>query len=350
MKKIASLVLAIIMTASLCSCDSSEGKDESERTSSESASVVTTRSTKESTETDPTNKETTGKETTGKVTTQAKPTETKPPVTDVLTSTTLENYPKVDGSTATIPLAIGLLQKMTGCSEIKAEEYIKFTTTDPSYHALAKGKADLLLVYEPSQPTIDELDVFNTMDMREIGLDALVFIVNEDNPIDSLTSDQIRGIYSGEITNWSEVGGDDIEIVPFQRPVLSGSQTLMLNLMMKNTAIMAPETEILVSGDMGDLIEDIAAYNNSANAIGFSVYYYAKNMYTQPGLKFIAVDNVSPSNETINSREYEYVNPFYGIIPLDADPRAEAVLDWLLTEDGQKLLEDCGYVPIRKMN
>ncbi len=333
MKKTVSLLLAIIITASLCSCTRPGSKDKSSRTTDDTTLQI----------------ETSKKETTRKETTQAT-VETKTPVTDVLTSTTLENYPAVDGSTATIPLAIGLIQKMTGCSEIKAEEHIDFSTTDPSYKALAEGTADLLLVYEPSQPTVDELDVFNTMDVREIGLDALVFIVNEDNPVDSLTGDQIRGIYSGEITNWKEVGGNDIEIVPFQRPVLSGSQTLMLNLMMKETAIMTPETEVLVSSSMGDIIEDIAAYNNSANAIGYSVYYYAKNMYTQPGLKFIAVDDVKPSNTTINSREYGYVNPFYGIIPLDADPRAEAILDWLLTEDGQKLIEDCGYVPIRKMD
>jgi ABC-type phosphate transport system substrate-binding protein len=345
MKKTMSLILVIIMTAALCSCAHSEGKIESSEDSSETSALVTTHTTKETKAS-----ETTKKETTQKETTETEPLETEAPVTDVLTSTTLENYPKVDGSTATIPLAIALIQKMTGCSEIKAEEYINFSTTDPSYHALAEGNVDLLLVYEPSQPTIDELDVFDTMDMREIGLDALVFIVNEDNPINSLTSDQIRGIYSGAITNWSEVGGDDIEIIPFQRPVLSGSQTLMLNLMMKNTAIMEPETEVLVSGEMGDLIEDIAAYKNSANAIGYSVYYYAKNMYTQPGLKFIAVDDVAPSNTTINSREYGYINPFYGIIALNADPRAEAILDWLLTEDGQKLLEDCGYVPIVKID
>jgi ABC-type phosphate transport system substrate-binding protein len=238
---------------------------------------------------------------------------------------------------------------MTGCTEAQAEVSIAFNTTDASYYAMNQGKSELLLVYAPSQPTIDELDVFNTMDVREIGLDALVFIVNADNPIESLTSDQIRDIYSGKITNWSEVGGEDLEIVPFQRPELSGSQTLMLNLMMKETIMMRPTTEI-VSETMGDIIDDISAYDNSANAIGYSVYYYAKNMYAQPGLKFIAVDGVMPSNETINNREYGFVNPFYGIIPLDPNPLAEAILDWLLTEEGQQLLVECGYVPIMQMD
>ena len=276
------------------------------------------------------------------------PTTTASPDIDPF-SITLENYPVIDGSTATIPLAISLIKKITGCSDAVAEESIAFNTTDASYHALADGKSDLLLVYAPAQPTIDELDVFNKMDVKEIGLDALVFIVNEDNPVKSLTGQQVRDIYSGKITNWSEVGGKDIAIMPFQRPELSGSQTLMLSLMMKETTMIEPTTET-VSASMADALEDIASYNNSANAIGYSVYYYAKNMYTQPGLKFVAIDGVLPSNETINDKTYGYSSPFYGIIPLEPKSEAKSLRDWLLTADGQQLLSDCGYVPILKLN
>ena len=332
MKKIMSLFLVFIITVSLSGCSDKGAENTSQHESQSYASD------------------------TGKVSDTAQ-TETTVPVTktpaasasDPISMITLENYPVVDGSTATIPLAIGLIQKITGCTEAQAEESIAFNTTDASYKAMADGKSQLLLVYEPAQPTIDALDVFNTLDMREIGLDALVFIVNEDNPVDSLTSEQIRGIYSGEITNWSQVGGEDKEIVAFQRPELSGSQTLMLNLMMKGTPMITPQKE-LISAGMADIIEDISAYSNSADAIGYSVYYYAKNMYTQPGLKFIAVDGVLPSNETINSREYGFTNPFYGVIPRDPSPEAKAILDWLLTKDGQQLLADCGYVPVMKVN
>jgi len=326
MKKMMCFGLVIAFGLSLCSCvvkndQETTAIDESRLTVSDTSEVAET----------------------------TEPEQTEVSLAELLGTITLENYPVVDGSTATIPLAIGLIQKMTGCTEAQAEESIAFNTTDASYYALHDGTSELLLVYAPAQPTIDELDVFNTMDVREIGLDALVFIVNEDNPVDSLTGDQIRDIYSGKITNWSEVGGDDMEIVPFQRPELSGSQTLMLNLMMQGTMMMEPTTET-ISASMADIIEDISTYDNSANAIGYSVYYYAKNMYEQPGLKFIAVDGVLPSNETINSREYGYVNPFYGIIPLDPNPLAEAILDWLLTEEGQQLLVDCGYVPIMQLD
>lgn len=340
-KGISLLTTIAFACAALTSCRDSNGDKGDETTSmvTTAESLVEETQTTKATEVSPTPKPS--------PTPTSTPTPTPvPSAQELLESMTIENLPVIDGSTATIPLAIGLMRKLTGCSEIQAEEHISFSTTDPSYYQLAEGYADLLLVYEPSQPTIDELDVFNTMDVREIGLDALVFIVNEDNPVNSLTADQIRGIYTGEITNWSQVGGDDIDIIPFQRPVRSGSQTLMLNLMMKGTPILEAGTTIRESSEMGDLIEDIASYNNTANAIGYSVYYYAKNMYTQPGLKFIAVDGVAPSDTTINSREYEYVNPFYGIIAKDPSPGAAAVLDWLLTEEGQALLSECGYVPV----
>lgn len=271
------------------------------------------------------------------------------PLPDRLAAINYKNYPVVDGSTATIPLALSLIKAITGCSDAQAEESIAFNKTDPSYYALAQGRSDLLLVYAPAQSTVDELDVFDSMDVREIGLDALVFIVNEGNPVDSLTSEQIRDIYSGKITNWQQVGGEDIDIVPFQRPTLSGSQTLMLSLMMQGIPMIESSNET-ISDSMADIIEDIAAYDNSANAIGYSVYYYARNMYTQPGLKFIAVDGVVPSNQTINNRDYGYINAFYGIIPLKPKPEAEALLDFLLTPKGQMMLSECGYVPIIKLD
>ena len=257
-------------------------------------------------------------------------------------------YPHVDGSTANIPLAMGLIQLVTGCTEAEAEASINFSTTDYSYEALAEGLCDMLLVYEASAPTKELYDPQNNFDMRPIGLDALVFITNTDNPVDSLTEEQLRGIFSGEITNWKEVGGLDQEIKAFQRPTLSGSQTLMLNLCMGEVA-MADQEIIAVSDTMSDVIRDIAAYDSSANAIGYSVYYYAKNMYNQPNLKFIKVEGVEPTYESINSGEYKYINPFYAILPkTNVNANAALLVDWLETPDGQAFVASCEYVPYLK--
>ena len=273
------------------------------------------------------------------------PTETPTAEPAELPQCTLAQYPKVDGSTANIPMAMALVQLVTGCTEDEATNTINFSTTDFSYDALDKGECDMLLVYEASKPTKERLDPENNFDMRPIGLDALVFITNVDNPVENLTEAQLRGIFSGEITNWSEVGGLDSPIVAFQRPTLSGSQTLMLDLVMKDVP-MATEDKILVSETMSDVIRDIAAYDNSANAIGYSVYYYAKNMYNQPNLKFIRIDGVEPTFESINAGEYPYINPFYAILPkTNVNAMAKTLVDWLETEDGQYFVAACGYVP-----
>jgi phosphate transport system substrate-binding protein len=68
-------------------------------------------------------------------------------------------------------------------------------------------------------------------------------------------------------------------------------------------------------------------------------------MYTQPGIKFVAVDQVLPSNETIQNREYGYTNPFYGVLSKTSSKDAENILNWLVSVEGQKLVEECGYVP-----
>ena len=103
----------------------------------------------------------------------------------------------------------------------------------------------------------------------------------------------------------------------------------------------------LAPASMGGLVDSIASYNNSANAIGFSVYYYIDQMYSQPGLRLLAVEDVTPSNDTIASQEYPLCNDFYAVIRASAaaDSPERQVYDWLSTEDGVRCIEKAGYVP-----
>lgn len=152
------------------------------------------------------------------------------------------------------------------------------------------------------------------LDQKAIGRDALVFIVNEENPVQSLSQQQLRDIYAGKITNWKDVGGADLPIVAFQRREDSGSQTLFQKLLIQGGELMDAPTE-LAPTEMGGLVDSIAEYNNTANAIGFSVYYYIDQMYSKPGLRLLAVDGVTPSNETIADQSYPLCNEFYAAGP-----------------------------------
>lgn len=262
---------------------------------------------------------------------------------------TPEDYPRVDGSTATLPLSYALMQASTGADEDTALITASHSKTTQSFYNLVYGESDLLLVYEPSQDAYDFAKE-NGVELliAPIGLDAPVFLINDANPVDSLTHDQIVGIYSGRITNWKEVGGNDQPIIAYQRVESSGSQVMMKAQVMQDVPMMDAPTE-LRPGDMGELVDEIASYRNTADSIGYSVYYYINEMYMREGLRLLKVNGVMPTNETIASGEYPYRQPFYAVIRADApeDSPARLLFDWLQTEEGKALIESSGYVPGR---
>ncbi|MBQ1312146.1 MAG: substrate-binding domain-containing protein, partial [Blautia sp.] len=201
-------------------------------------------------------------------------------------SMSYEEYPRIDGSLACVPLCEALAVKATGCTQMQAEETMSdFTNTNPCYLQLAEGNRDILLAYEPAEETKQQLLSYPPLDMQPIGKDALVFIVNKENPVESVTTDQIRAIFTGDIRNWKEVGGADMEIAAFRRPETSGSQTMLRKLLLGDAQMIDEQMETVPS--MEGIIDRIRDYDNSANALGYSVYYYASAMYGQEDLKFL---------------------------------------------------------------
>ena len=260
----------------------------------------------------------------------------------------LEEYPTVDGSTATMPLMAAVLQKVCGIDAEQAESYVYASKTSQSWIALSNGDADLLLVYEAPESTKEQLAQGPELEVTAIGRDALVFIVNEQNPVESLTQDQLRDIYTGTVTNWAELGGNDQSIVAFQRDETSGSQTLFEKLLVgdRELTLTDPPTE-LRPGMMGALVDGLASYNNEGNAIGYSVYYYISEMHAQPGLKLIGVDGVQPEYDTIADSSYPLCNEFYVAIRADEpeDSPTRQLYNWICSEEGKQTLIDAGYVP-----
>ena len=261
---------------------------------------------------------------------------------------TRENMPRLDGSTATAPLAQAAAAVLLGESEEDVADLIDFSRTTESYRQLMQGNADLLIAAEPNAAVFDEMEEAGfEVQMEPLATDALVFMVNEDNPVDSLTTEQLRGIYSGEITNWSEVGGADLDIVPFQRNAESGSQVLMEKLVMDGTEMTEPPEGYMIASMVG-LMDAVKEYDNSANAIGYSVYYYAHDMQMAGGLKLLKIDGVAPEAATIRSGEYPFLNPYY-VAMNAAEPEGSmtrVLYDWLLGPDGQKLVDMKGYVSV----
>lgn len=261
---------------------------------------------------------------------------------------TRENFPILDGSTSLVPLGQGIASVLLGESREEVSDLISFNRTTQSFRNLRDGQCDIVIAAEPKAEVFEEMAsaAFPYL-METIAKEALVFVVNADNPVNSLTSEQLQGIYSGQITNWKEVGGEDLPIAAFQRNPTAGSQVMMEKLVMQGTPMMeAPAT--MIPQEMGALIESVRSYDNSANAIGYTVYYYATDMQMAQGLKILAVDGVLPSADSIRSEEYPYINGYYCCISANepADSPARRLYDWLVSDAGQTLLNLEGYVAV----
>ena len=233
---------------------------------------------------------------------------------------TRDNFPRLDGSTSTAPLGRAIA-------------------------AVLLGERDLVIAAEPNADVFDEMEQAGfEVQMEPFAQEALVFVVNAGNPVDSLTVEQIQGIYTGQITNWSQVGGEDLPIAPFQRDADSGSQVLMEKLVMDGLDLIQPP-EGLVAGSMDGLITGVMSYDNSDSAIGYTVFYYAHDMEMAQGLKILRVEGVSPSAGAIRAGEYPLRNPYY--VAMDANTPEQSMTAvlyrWLLGEDGQRLVARLGY-------
>ena len=258
---------------------------------------------------------------------------------------TAENFPRIDGSTATIPLGQAVMATLLGITRAETEDKIQFSGTNNAYNRLGYGETDLLIVYEGTEDVMEWAD--EQFDIAPIGRDALVFLVNTKNPVESLTTQQVRNVYTGAVSNWNEVGGADSEIKAFQRNETSGSQVMMQKLVMKGTEMTDAEKTVVIS-EMGGLVDAIAAYDNSSTGIGYNVYYYVSQMKLDENIKLLSIDGVEPTSENIGSGKYPFVNEFYAIVRKDAakDSPERILFNWLQGDYAKELMRSEKYVPL----
>ena len=263
-----------------------------------------------------------------------------------------KTLPLLDGSTATIPLSEGIVQALLGYDAAEAQAFVKHNTTHNAYVNLIDGKCDLIFVTPPSADEYAMMDDSGRkFEVERIVKDAFVFMVNKDNPVEDISLEDLQKIYKGEITNWKELGGSDEPIRAFQRPDNSGSQTLMYKLVVPADEIAPAPTEMRPGG-MDDLVDAVSDYDEGLHSIGYSVYYYASGMYTDPGSKMIAVDGVYPTDETIADGSYPLTDGYYAVCDAEHGENSPVgrLLTWLRSENGQKVAQASGYVPLMPLN
>lgn len=258
------------------------------------------------------------------------------------------DLPVLDGAAALVPVYAAVIDSVypQGCvtyegGSFSSDNYygenfapdsvMQYNNTVRGYQAIVDGSTDILFCASPSQEQLDyALSMGVELKFVPIGLEGFVFFVNSQNPIENLSSSDIRKIYSCEYTNWSEVGGANRVINPVTRLQGSGSQTVF-------EAFMG-DTEIGIKSPLAI----------AGGSISFSFRYYMDGIVGNEGVKMISVDGVYPSSENIKNRSYPIITEFYAIYRSDNEnENIPLLIDWLLSEEGQELIEKTGYVGIQ---
>ena len=182
----------------------------------------------------------------------------------------------------------------------------------------------------------------------EIARDAIGVIVNPENPVQQLTLQQISDIYSGKITNWKAVGGEDRPIVLLSRESNSGTHVYFLEQVVRlgnsqDKTLFSPDTLLLPSSE-----GIMAEVRQNPNAIG-----YDGLGYITPDVKTLAIaskdggEYVKPSVATVNNGTYPIARPLFMYTPGAPQGDVKTYLDWILGPEGQKIVGELGFVPLK---
>ena len=258
-----------------------------------------------------------------------------------------EEYPRVMASFAMENLVDKVRERLTGNAQDE-----KCASEDEIIDKLINNEIDIAIVPELTNEQREKLvSSGKSFESFTLTKDALVFMTNSSNSIENLTSSDLVKIYSGEIENWSNVGGQDLEIKAYQKPAGSYVQSLMEDKVMKNTDMKDPVKENLIGDNIaiGNLTSE---YYNEEGRIGYTLYNYYRIMYNNQNEgvynpdKLLSVDSVSPTTENMLNNSYPYTITYYIIIN-SSNPQGNNVRRWIgtmLSEEGKNIIKEAGYI------
>ena len=242
----------------------------------------------------------------------------------------------VTGSTTVLPIAALAAERFT---DLHPEIDVQVNGGGSGVGVQAAGEGTAMIGMSSRDVKTEEKEKFPNLVEHAIAMDGIAIITHTSNPISSLTLDQIREIYEGKITNWSEVGGKSGEIVLVGRDSASGTREFFYTEVMK-TADFAPKQ--LEKGSNGALKQTI---EQTPNAIGYvSLGYLDDTIHTVP----LNIDGalVIPTVETIKSGEYPVSRPLYLLTNGEpTGPIADFISFIAKTPEGREIIYEEGFLP-----
>lgn len=250
------------------------------------------------------------------------------------------NGQKIKGSDTVLPL-----------SQKEAEVYLKANAgknvtvtgggSGVGMAALVDGTTDIAMASRKIK--LDEKlkiqEGGKTVVEKIIAYDALSVVINPTNPVSKLTREQLEGIFTGKITNWSAVGGSDLKIVVYSRETSSGTYEFFKESVLKNKNYMS---SILSMPSTGAIVQSIAQTPGAIGYVGFA--------YTNASVKDLEVSYdggktyVLPSYENAKSKLYPIVRPLYYYYAKVDEGKVKPFIDFVMSAEGQSIVKQVGYI------
>lgn len=270
--------------------------------------------------------------------------------------------PVIDGSTSTYPYTQGVYSVLFTNGTAHPQFPKSHSKSFASYERLIRGEADVLFAATKASAELESLAAEQGVELQYIPIayDAMVFFTNLENPVNSLTRQQIQDIYvRNAYSSWDQVGGPEAKLLPYCRNTDSGSHALMERYFLEDGKLsLAPEIlQGNVSVAMSSVLTDVASalsLDPPAYAIGYSVYAYYGSYeemmtdVTPNKLKLLAVDGVLTTAETIADGTYPLADYNYLVLRSDEpkDSPARRLAEFMVSDAGQQAVADSGFLPL----
>ena len=220
------------------------------------------------------------------------------------------------------------------------------TTFDIAAEGSATGFAALIdktaaigMASRPAKPEEIANGKAKGVDLKEtiVAYDGIAVIVNTSNSIKGLTKKQVEQIFTGEITDWSAVGGSGGKISVYTRNTSSGTYAEFKELAMKKRDY-APDSQKLAGNEQ--IAQEVGKNPNGVGYIGLA--------YTKAsGIKVVPIDGASPSKESVLAKSYPYARPTFFYTNGEPTGVVKEFIDFTVAPEGQKIVEQVGFVPIK---
>ena len=270
-----------------------------------------------------------------------------------------ESFPVTGGSAMTAGLDRVVRTHLTGEEEASAIRKTLHTAEDEAYEALLSG--EVKLIYVPGRPSAAWEEKAKgkgvALEATPVARDALVFYVNESNPVKSVTKEELKKIYSGEIDSWRSLSGENVPIEAYECPEGNFYRVLMEDKIMHGADTAGEPLEIAVSEGEDPLLFSLedsslsyrpASYRNSPGSIFYGGRHYLTGTEKARSIRLLKLEGASPADGEIASGRYDLTYDIYAVIlSTSAEGSGErTVVSWLLTEEGQKAVKEAGYASL----